>query len=284
MTRSVLLISLFLTSAALAQNDSAGNDVSDKPKLTPVMQWRFDDAKEIGPRAPTYPGFPETNTAMLFTGDGKKSVVEVKDSEALRFGLNDTITLEAWVKPANLSGAPYIIGKGRLGTKEFGVNNQNYALRLQAGKSGAQIGFLFASASVPGGEKGEWHRWWSKATLPSAGWHHIAVTYTFGKPKSIKGYIDGRETDGDWDIGGATDRAPVTDGDALLIGSGSTRAATHSFHGWLDDVAIYRGPIDLDTLKSRYRFVPPPPPSTEEPRPESVSALYSVATCVRISR
>ena len=46
-------------------------------------------------------------------------------------------------------------------------------------------------------------------------------TYTFGKPKSIKGYIDGRETDaGAWDMGGATDRAPVTDGDAVVIGSG----------------------------------------------------------------
>jgi hypothetical protein len=255
---SVLLVLAVLP--AIAQNDSAGNDVSDKPKLTPDMQWRFDDSKEIGPRAPIYPGFPGTNTAMLFTGDGKKSVVEMKDSEALRFGLNDTITLEAWVKTAGITGAPYIIGKGRLGTKKFGVNNQNYALRLQAGKSGAQIGFLFASANVPGGEKGDWHRWWSKATMPNAGWHHIAVTYTFGKPKSIKGYIDGLETDGDWDIGGATDRAPVTDGDALLIGSGSTRAATHSFHGWLDDVAIYRGPVDLDTLKSRYRFVPPAPP------------------------
>ena len=262
-----ILSATFVLTVLNAQNDSGGNDVSDKPKLTPVMQWRFDDAREPGPRAPSYPGFAENNTAMLFTGDGKKSVIEVKNSEALRFGLNDTITLEAWVRPANLSGAPYIIGKGRLGTKEFGVNNQNYALRLQAGKDGAQIGFLFASASVPGGEKGDWHRWWSKATMPIAGWHHIAVTYTFGKPKSIKGYIDGRETDGDWDIGGATDRAPVTDGDALLIGSGSTRVATHSFNGWLDDVAIYRGPIDLDTLKSRYRFVPPPPPIAKKDVP-----------------
>jgi Concanavalin A-like lectin/glucanases superfamily len=253
MTRHVLLSTLVLTTAAVAQSDSAHNDASEKPKLTPVMQWRFDDAKGPGPRPPMYPGFPGANTAMHFTGDGKKSVVEVKDSEALRFGLNDTITLEAWVKLEGITGAPYIIGKGRLGTKEFGANNQNYALRLQAGKTGAQIGFLFASANVPGGAKGEWHRWWSKATLPTAGWHHIAVTYTFGKPKSIKGYINGQETDGTWDMGGATDRPPVTDGDALLIGSGSTRAATHSFKGWLDDLAIYRGPIHLDTLKSRYR-------------------------------
>ena len=257
MTRAVLC-TLLLTSIALAQNDSGGNDVTDKAKFEPVMQWRFDDAKESGPRAPTYPSFAKDNKAMIFTGDGKKSALEVKDREDLRFGLNETITLEAWVKTANLSGTPYLIGKGRLGTKEYGAENQNYALRLQTMKGGAQIGFLFHSNDVPG-KKGDWHRWWSKDALPSAGWHHIAVTYTFGKLKSIKGYIDGRETDGVWDMGGETDRAPVTDGDALMIGSGSTLASTHSLNGWLDDVAIYRGPVDVDALKSRYRFVPPPP-------------------------
>ncbi|MCB1277302.1 DUF1553 domain-containing protein [Prosthecobacter sp.] len=266
MLRAAFLPLLVLVPTAFAQNDTGGNDVSDLIVAKPVMQWRFDDAKEAGPRAPTFPGFSATNTAMQFTGDGKKSAIEVKDSEELRFGLNETITLEAWVKPAAITGAPYIIGKGRLGTKEFGANNQNYALRLQTAKGGAQIGFLFRSADVPD-KKGDWHRWWSKATLPTSGWHHIAVTYTYGKPKSIKGYIDGRETDGDWDIGGATDRAPVTDGDALLIGSGSTRAAAHSFNGWLDDVAIYRGPIDVDALKSRYRFVPPPPPIAKKDVP-----------------
>ncbi len=261
MTRHVLAILsvLFVPSLLRSQNDAGGNDVTDKPTLTPVMQWRFDVGREPGPRAPTYPGFAKTNTAMLFTGDGKKSVIEVKDTEELRFGINDTITIEAWVKTTNLTGTPYLLGKGRLGTKEFGANNQNYALRLQTTKGGAQIGFLFHSADVPD-KKGDWHRWWSKDTLPTAGWHHVAVTYTFGKQKSIKGFIDGRETDGVWDMGGATDRAPVTDGDALLIGTGSTRASSHSLHGWLDDVAIYRGAVDLDVIKGRYRFVPPPPP------------------------
>ncbi|MFN0077735.1 MAG: DUF1553 domain-containing protein [Prosthecobacter sp.] len=257
---------LSFTSAAFAQNDSGGNDVADKTKSEPVMQWRFDDAKEAGPRAPTYPGFAKDNKAMIFTGDGKKSALEVKDRENLRFGLNETITLEAWVKTANLSGTPYILGKGRLGTKEFGQENQNYALRLKDVKGGAQIGFLFHSADIPG-KKGDWHRWWSKDMLPTAGWHHIAVTYTFGKLKSIKGYIDGRETDGVWDMGGETDRAPVTDGDALMLGSGSTLASSHSLNGWLDDVAIYRGPVDVDALKSRYRFVPPPPPIAKQDVP-----------------
>jgi uncharacterized caspase-like protein len=41
-------------------------------------------------------------------------------------------------------------------------------------------------------------------------------------------------------MGGATDRGPVTDGDAVVIGNGSTLASSHAFEGWLDDVAIYR--------------------------------------------
>ncbi|MCP5560351.1 MAG: DUF1553 domain-containing protein [Verrucomicrobiaceae bacterium] len=255
----LFLLSCLMAQPLCGQNDAGGNDATDKVQPAPVMQWRFDNATEAGPRSPSYLGFSADNKAMLFPGDGKKGVIEVKDSESIRFGLNDTITIEAWVKTAGLtSGAPYIVGKGRLGTKEFGANNQNYAFRLQAGKTGAQIGFLFHSADVPG-KKGEWHRWWSTEMMPAAGWHHVAVTYTFGKPKSIKGFIDGRETDGTWDMGGATDRGPVVDGDSLLVGTGSTRTGTHALKGWLDDVAIYRGPVDFDLIKSRYQFVPPPP-------------------------
>jgi hypothetical protein len=266
MTRLSFVPLLLLAASALAQNDSGGNDVADKPVATPVMQWRFDGEKAPGPRAPTFPGFSQANTARLFTSDGKKSSITVPDSPELRFGLNETITLEAWVKPQEASGVPYILGKGRLGTKEFGQDNQNYAFRLQHGKEGTQIGFLFRSADVPG-KKGDWHRWWSKETVPTSGWHHVAVTYTFGQPRSIKGFIDGRESDGTWDMGGATDRAPVTDGDSLVIGSGSTLASSHSFNGWLDNVAIYRGPIDTEVLRARYQFIPPPPPVTQKQVP-----------------
>lgn len=275
MTKFAIIPLLALSLPALAQNDAAGNDTGpDRTPHKPVARWAFEGADELGtwtgkpkadepgPRAPTFPTFAKENHAAKFDGDGKKLMLEVKDSEHLRFGLNDTITLEAWVRVASLNdgATPYILGKGRLGTKEFGETNQNYALRIKGVKNQAQIGFLFASAPVPG-KNAEWHRWWSKDTFShSSGWHHIAVTYTYGKPKSIKGYIDGRPTDGTWDMGGATDRAPVTDGDALVLGTGSTKASTHSFKGWLDDVRIYRGPVEADMLKNRYVFVPPPPP------------------------
>ncbi|MBX7206989.1 MAG: DUF1553 domain-containing protein [Verrucomicrobiaceae bacterium] len=276
MPRHLALLCVVCAPAILhAQNDSAGNDTGpDKSDKTTEAVWHFGGSDtlgewvgkpkkdEPGPRAPTYPTFAADNKAALFTGDGAKLALEVKDSEDLRFGLNDTITIEAWVKVASLKdGAqPYLIGKGRLGTKEFGDKNQNYALRLKGEKGLATIGFLFTSAEVPG-KKSDWHRWWSKEGFNwHTGWHHIAVTYTYGKPKSIKGFIDGRDTDGVWDMGGETDRAPVTDGDAVVIGSGSTLAAAHSLSGWLDDLTIHRGQVDPEVLKKRYQFVPPPPP------------------------
>jgi hypothetical protein len=73
MTRSALLFPLLFTTTALAQNDSsAGNDASDKVVAKPVMQWRFDDQKEPGPRAPTYPGFPRTTRPCISTAMAKR--------------------------------------------------------------------------------------------------------------------------------------------------------------------------------------------------------------------
>ncbi len=261
-----VLVSFLLTTIVSAQNDSGGNDTSDAVVATPVVRWSFDGARDAGPRSPAFPGFPKDNSARRFEGDGKKAL-KISDSESLRFGLHDTITMEAWVMAPEAEGVPYLIGKGRLGTKEFGGNNQNYALRLQTVKGGgAQIGFLFYSADLPE-KKGEGHRWWSNDTMPLRGWHHILLTYTFGKPESIKGFIDGRPTDGVWDAGGATDRAPVTDGDALVIGSGYNLTPPHSFKGWLDEVAIYRGPIDVGALAAKYEFVQPPPPVVKKDVP-----------------
>ena len=175
MIRFLLPIALAgLSPFVFAQTDATGNDTGpDHPLAKPVAAWHFEGKDTLGswigepskdqpgPRAPGYPSFTKDNKAALFNGTGTKLALEVKDSEDLRFGLNDTVTLEAWVKVKSMKNgdAPYIIGKGRNGTKGFDANNQNYALRLKGEKGEALIGFLFASAPVPG-KKGDWHRWW----------------------------------------------------------------------------------------------------------------------------
>jgi hypothetical protein len=75
MTRPLVscLLTLAILSSATAQNDSsAGNDASDKVVAKPVMQWRFDDAKEPGPRAPSIPASPRTTRPCVSSAMAKR--------------------------------------------------------------------------------------------------------------------------------------------------------------------------------------------------------------------
>ena len=82
-----------------------------------------------------------------------------------------------------------------------------------------------------------WHRWTANdGFLPGSGWHHVAVTYTFGKGDSVRGYLDGVEVKGAWDMGGKSDAAPVVDDDGRLVGIVTRRGALRS--------AIYRPALD----------------------------------------
>ncbi len=241
---------------AISQNDVAA------PAEAPAAVWRFDGAKDTGPRSPTYPAFPATNTAMAFTAAHPRLTVHESDlpKARLRFGQNDSITLEAWVKVADLKNGSYayLVGKGRNRRPGFPELNQNYALRLKGEKGEARVSFLFASEPAEG-KPSDWHRWTSRTGFAPGGWHHVAVAYTFGNPKSLRGYIDGDPVKGTWDMGGATTRAPVADADDLTLGTGNGGGAGNSFRGWLDDVTIWRTALPDDVLRGRYQFVPPPP-------------------------
>lgn len=253
-----------------------------EPVREPIVEWRFDGesqpgawqgkfgAPADGPRAPRYPKFGVDNTAAAFAGH--EGWILVKDHERggftnVRFGAGDTFAFEAWVKVKSVTKGQmvYIMGKGRHGKlgENLGENNQNYAVRLQGTAAGAQLGFLFTSQH-PETKKHDWHRWWSTAEMPLSGWHHVALDFTFGDADSLHAYIDGKPTEGVWDLGGATDLPPVQDADDLVIGTGYTRTSGSSFQGWLDNVALYREPFAPETISQRYVYVPPPPPVTPE--------------------
>lgn len=278
---------------ALAVLTLAGVAGTVRAESEVVLQWKFDGTEEAGewqgktgqaqakgetkaegPRAPRYPTFDRENLAAYF--ENKESFLVVKDHERggpanLRFGLGDTLAVEAWVKMKEIQNGQmaYLVGKGRHGKlgADLGEQNQNYAVRLKGTAGGAEVGFLFTSVDPAKGGKREWHRWWSKATVPTSGWHHLAVVYTFGKKDSLLVLIDGKATDGVWDMGGATDLGPVTDADDLVIGTGYKRSAGESFIGWVDDLTLFRGAPDRVELESRYSYTAPPPPVTREMLP-----------------
>lgn len=257
---------LLVALPVFAQNDASAPD-------RPVLQWHFNGQAErgvnatlagkavAGPRPPLYPGFAADNQALPFTGTGFTVREADLPAGVLRFSAKDAITLEAWVKVDELKDGSfaYLIGKGRNRKAGFPEMNQNYALRLKGNKQSAHVTFLFASAAGKD-HPSAWHRWTSNTGFAwGGGWHHVAITYTFGNSKSIRGYIDGKGVDGTWDMGGATDRAPVTDADDLTMGTGNGGGAGNSFHGLMDELAVWHTALPAETLAGRYQHAPLPP-------------------------
>lgn len=227
-----------------------------------------------GPRPPEFPDFDPDNTAVKLDGSGAHfSLADPGRDSPFDFTNGDAITLEAWVKLADLRPREnlYVIGKGRTAAPGQAQDNQNWALRIREVDGEARVSFLFATPRRPGAPKdAHWHRWTSSRGFdPGSGWHHVAVTYTFGDPKSIRGWLDGKPLPGSWDMGGATTEAPVVDDDAIWIGSSSGGSPGNSFRGLLDEIAIYRGIVPDEELRTRYRREGPPPMSeVKEVMPE----------------
>ena len=173
-----------------------------------------------GPRRPDYPTFDLKNPAARFDGKGARLMLPDSPDHRFDFTNGDAITLEAWVKLDGLRKGSnvYLIGKGRT---KAGSSNQNWALRLREMYGSACPSFLFATTPAAGDQGDDrWHRWTTKRGLIDDGrWHHVAVSYVFGDPASVRGYVDGQEIQGAWDMGGATREAPLVDDDAVWLGS-----------------------------------------------------------------
>ena len=251
---------------------------------TPVHRWDFgeeDVSRAVvigtvqrdvpGPRPPEFPGFERSNTAVRFDGSGGHyALADSGANSAWDFTNGDAITLEAWVNPESLRANEnlYIIGKGRTGAAGFAPDNQNWALRLRAVGGQFRVSFLFATARATDAAKADahWHRWTTKRGFAAdSGWHHIAVTYRFGEPASVRGWIDGQLVPGDWDMGGATVEAPVVDDDAVWIGSSMRGNPASSFRGSLDALAVHREILGDAELKSRFQRVGAPTLAKETP-------------------
>ncbi len=211
----------------------------------------------VGPNSEQFVGLPTSNSALVLNGKGARiQIPDTQDGGPLDFNTGDQITLEAWVRPDRLGNEVnvYIIGKGRTFEVKR-VENQNYALRLRGVAGEAHASFLFATSKEDGEKEDgakEYHRWTSdRGFIADGSWHHVAVSYQFGKPTSIACVIDGETSKGKWDMGGATDKAPVVDNDSLWIGSSRGGEASSSFVGALDDVRLHRSIVPVNVLKAR---------------------------------
>ena len=240
--------------------------VANAADSTLVARWNFDSHDAIGltghggvkrgapgPVAPEFPVFSTTNRAVRLDGNGARLMLSDTDGR-FKFRNGDPITMEAWIRlDGRRENAPmYVIGKGRTGSGNFDRDNQNWSLRIVHSREVARLSFLFASR--PNNGPATWHRWTSSFGFAAkSGWHHVAVSYRFGDPKSVRGWIDGLKTSGTWDLGGETKSAPVVDDDAVWIGSALNGAVGNSFRGWLDAVAVHRQIFDEKVMAGRFK-------------------------------
>ncbi len=222
-----------------------------------------------GPRPPHFPNFSDDNSAVLFDGAGSYlSLEDPGDQSTLDFTSGDAITLEAWVDPHDIGDGAhvYVVGKGRTGNKGFDPDNQNWALRLKGSETKALPNFLFATKTAD--KQTHWHRWTATSGFEIAtGWHHVVVTYTFGDSSSLHCWVDGQRVAGEWDMDGATNDSPIADNDEVWIGSSMRGQGAASFVGMIDDISLYRQPVDDVFVSKRYLRVGDALPS-ELPQPE----------------
>lgn len=210
-----------------------------------------------GPDAQFFEGFPEENQALELPGAG--SYLRIADQPGagpLDFGQDDPLTLESWIRVDSMDDQSYayVVAKGRTYEQEQ-LENQNYALRIAKAGKAAKISFLFSTRNSDGNL--QYHRWTSNDSFLIDGqWHHIAVSYRFGDPESLQGYIDGQSTGGKWDMAGKTSLPPVQDDDSLWIGSARAGDAGNSLVGAVDEVRIHHRILGATELESRFEPKP----------------------------
>ncbi len=251
-TRIIIIISLLVVSGYSAEY--------------PVQEWRFDTvpaapkvSATAGPIPPEYPFHAIGNQAAAITKGGRIVISDPGTDSIYDFDNGDEITVEAMVRVDDFKGQAAILTKGRTNNPGVPRSNQNWAFRLRSnGKGEIGVNFLFRSRAAAG-HSPDWHRWTSTTGFGAGtGWHHVAISYRFGDPDSICGYIDGQPVTGRWDMGGATTAAPVVDDDEVWIGSSLGGDPGNSLYGAVDDIALYRSIVPAAEIATRYRRVEPP--------------------------
>lgn len=211
-----------------------------------------------GLEAPVYPGFPSGNTVLKLNAPSWIRIADTAEAAKFDFDNGDAVTFEAWVRINSMGENVYLISKGRTGTSGPKANNQNWAFRLRSNKGQACVNFLFRSRKTAN-HPGDWHRWTSDTGITAGSrWHHVAVSYRFGDPKSIRGFVDGKQVKGSWDMGGETTQPPVVDDDEVWIGSTMGGLRNNSLDGAIDDLMIHRKEVPTAELLARYQWNPPP--------------------------
>ncbi|MEZ5301960.1 MAG: hypothetical protein R3F11_15135 [Verrucomicrobiales bacterium] len=217
------------------------------PAADLVAAWDFDGQKCLPgfervreARTPTYPDESAANMAAFFKA-GQAIKVPHAEEFAFRQGGHDHAGGVGRCA-GRRRRKPLCGGQGADASRGLPQDNQNYALRVRETGGAAAPSFLFSSQPEPG-KPSEYHRWTAKVACPGRG--RDGITWRsptrLAIPRASAMWMASRE--GRADLGGATDRPPVSDEDEP--GSGRRWAAARAIRP--------RGGIDGGDRSQRWR-------------------------------
>lgn len=205
-----------------------------------IGYWRLDDATGSMARDSSGLGHhgslrnmtdadwvPGYKAGALNFDEARKAHVAVSSTPSLNPGL--TLSVSAWVnmdaggcRGSGPNGSRFVLRKGE--------TTPQYSLSCQGGT---------ASFGVA--------NWTVNASVPASGWHHLAGVYDNGW---LRLYVDGMETRRN--VGSAS----ISTSDTLFIGAKNPSGS--SFHGVLDEVAIWGRALAASEIRALAMGAQPP--------------------------
>ena len=157
--------------------------------------------------------------------DGVDDYVNAGNGASLN--IIDAITIEAWVKPINLTGAKDVIQKADSTYEPYRLYLQDASIIFQLSQDATTRTFA-----------------WTASVL-SPGWQHIIATYD---KTTVKFYVNGVEKS---NVGSTPTYSLRTTTANLYIGIRKS-GWTNPFNGLIDEVRIYNRALSADEVKQHY--------------------------------
>ena len=202
---------------------SCGNSATFSSNTNPYATFTADPGTYTLRWTLTNGCFDETtitiNNCNTIDFDGVDDFVTFKDN----YAFNSAFSLEAWVKPNNITGTQTIFSK-----RNSLVTTEGYNLNIENGT----IGFYWYSSSGNGNIR-------SQYTINTDRWYHVAITFN---GTAYRLYIDGLSVG---TISGSVNAPDATNGSVeALIGAidmdnGSNNNVGNFYNGWIDELKIW---------------------------------------------